>query len=53
MLDLVRRKRHLSNYERAGTASYQEAAEVYEAAVELQGIVMEWLAKKHPTLLGR
>lgn len=53
MLDLVRRKRHLSNYERAGTASYQEAAEVYEAAVELQGIVMQWLAKKHPTLLGR
>ena len=51
MLDLVRRKRHLSNYERAGTASYGEAEEVYGLAVELRRTVMEWLGDNHPALL--
>jgi hypothetical protein len=50
-LDAVRRKRNLSNYERAGTASPGEAAEVYEIAKELRGMVLDWLAREHPDLL--
>jgi hypothetical protein len=52
-LDAVRRKRHLSNYERAGTASYREAEEVYDLATDLRRIVMEWVGDNHPSLLGR
>jgi len=52
-LDAVRRKRHLSNYERAGTASYQEAEEVYDLAVGLRQTVLDWLGINHPALLRR
>ena len=51
-LDTVRRKRHLSNYERAGTASQREAEEVYDMAIELRRTVIEWLGGNHPNLLG-
>ena len=51
-LDTVRRKRHLSNYERAGTASQREAEEVYDMAIELRRTVIEWLGGNHPDLLG-
>ena len=53
VLDAVRRKRHLSNYERAGTASYREAEEVYELASGLRIDVMEWMRERHPNLLGK
>jgi hypothetical protein len=51
-LDAVRRKRHLSNYERAGTTSYKEAEEVYELASGLRLDVLEWMQEWHPDLLG-
>lgn len=51
-LDAVRRKRHLSNYERAGTTSYKEAEEVYELASGLRLAVLEWMQERHPDLLG-
>jgi hypothetical protein len=50
-LDGVRRKRNISNYERAGSASSSEAAEVYEIAAELRTAVIKWLEKNHPSLL--
>lgn len=51
VLDAVRRKRNLSNYERAGAASQSEADEVYEVAAELRRMVIAWLKKSHPDLL--
>lgn len=50
-LDSVRRKRNISNYERAGAASSSEAAEVYEIASDLRTTVTSWLEKNHPALL--
>ncbi len=49
-LDGVRRKRNLINYDRAGTASSSEAAEMHELAIELRGIVVAWLERHHPNL---
>ena len=50
-LDGVRRKRNISNYERAGTASSSEAAEVYEIASDLRAKVVRWLEEEHPALV--
>jgi len=50
-LDVIRRKRHQSNYERAGTASPSEAREVLEIARDLKTRVREWLKQKHPGLV--
>lgn len=50
-LDSARRKRNASNYERAGTASPSEAAEIHELAVTLRETVMDWLEEHHPQLL--
>jgi hypothetical protein len=51
LLDAVRRKRNLGNYERAGTTSTREADEVYEVAVALDEAIREWLRTRHPALL--
>lgn len=51
-LDGVRRKRNLSSYERAGTASSSEAEEVRLMAHELRASVLEWLKANHPHLLA-
>lgn len=50
VLDSVRRKRNVSNYERAGAASTREAAEVYELALKLRALVLAWLSERHPEL---
>ena len=50
-LDSARRKRNASSYERAGTASPSEAAEIHELAVTLRATVMAWLERNHPQLL--
>jgi hypothetical protein len=50
-LDAIRRKRNLSNYERAGAASQAEADEVYDLAVKLRQTVKDWLEKSHPELV--
>lgn len=53
LLDAVRRKRNLGNYERAGTTSVREADEVYAVAVALDEAVRDWLLSRHPALLDR
>jgi hypothetical protein len=50
VLDAVRRKRNISNYERAGRATGTEAAEVLGIARELRTRVRSWLRAKHPHL---
>lgn len=51
VLDTVRRKRNLSNYERSGAASQAEADEVFRIATELRQSVFSWLQASHPELL--
>lgn len=50
-LDAVRRKRNLSNYERAGTASPSEADDVYQLVKGLRVQVVTWLEERYPELL--
>lgn len=50
-LDAVRRKRNLSNYERAGTASPSEAEDVYQLVKGLRLQVVTWLEERYPELL--
>ncbi|MCU0620527.1 MAG: hypothetical protein MUC69_03365 [Gemmatimonadales bacterium] len=50
-LDGVRRKRNISHYERAGTTSHGEAAEVHEIASHLRTAIRSWLEREHPELL--
>jgi hypothetical protein len=52
-LDAARRKRNASNYERAGTTSPSEAAEIHEIAVALQATVTSWLHQHYPHLLPK
>jgi hypothetical protein len=51
-IDAVRRKRNISNYERAGTTSASEAHEMYQIAMELRERVLAWLQERHPELHG-
>lgn len=51
-IDGVRRKRNISNYERAGTTSPSEALEMHAIAVELRRNVLAWLKARHPELYG-
>jgi len=51
-IDAVRRKRNISNYERAGTTSASEAHEMYQIAMELRERVLAWLKERHPELYG-
>jgi hypothetical protein len=50
LFDAVRRKRNQVNYERAGTTSTAEAAELHEAVTALRGHVVRWLRKRHRAL---
>jgi hypothetical protein len=51
LVDAVRRKRNLINYEHAGTTSDSEAAEFHSAVIALRGDVIDWLRRKHRVLL--
>jgi hypothetical protein len=50
-LDLARRKRNVSNYNRAGATSRKEADEMYKVAMELRQSARKWLRERHPKLL--
>lgn len=50
-LDQFRKKRNLSDYERAGLVSEQEAEEMESLARDLRKRVQEWLKTTHPNLL--
>jgi hypothetical protein len=50
-LDAFRKKRNISDYERAGSISDAEAAEMLKLAKDLQVDLCQWLEEKHPDLL--
>ena len=50
-LDGFRKKRNLTEYDRAGTVSEREAAEMAELAGKIQAMIVEWLRAEHPDLL--
>ena len=50
-LDAFRKKRNISDYERAGSVSIREAEEMQELAHALQAELVEWLGRAHPDLL--
>jgi hypothetical protein len=52
LLGNFRKKRNISDYERAGTVSEQEAAEMLELAKKLRNEVAEWLRNKHAGLIA-
>lgn len=47
LLDAVRRRRNQINYERAGTTSAAEAAELHQVVTALREQVVRWLRKHH------
>lgn len=50
-LDAFRKKRNISDYERSGAVSGQEAEEMFVLARMLRKSVGDWLEKNHPELL--
>jgi len=50
-LDKFRKKRNISDYERAGAVSEQEAKEMFALAKNLRDEVEKWLRSNHPELL--
>jgi hypothetical protein len=50
-LDRFRKKRNISDYERAGSVSDQEAKEMLGLAAEIRALVTAQLKKEHPELL--
>ena len=50
-LDAFRKKRNISDYERAGSVSSKEALEMMGLAEGLRAKVVEWLGRVHPDLL--
>lgn len=50
-LDKLRKKRNVTEYERAGAVSAQEADEMIRTAKSLRTAVEAWLKKEHPKLL--
>jgi len=50
-LDAFRKKRNISDYERAGVISELETREMLALAKELRDMVVEWLEKNHPELI--
>lgn len=50
-LDKLRQKRNISDYERAGMVTEQEAGAMILLAEELRNMVTFWLKKNHPELM--
>jgi len=50
-LDKFRKKRNITEYERAGAVSEQEAKEMFALAKGLRDEVIAWIKKNHPELL--
>ena len=49
-LDKLRRKRNISDYERTGSVSEQEAQEMVEMAIKIRQQVEAWIRDSHPEL---
>ena len=52
-IDGFRKKRNISDYERSGSVSIQEAGEMFVLARELRRTVAGWLKKNHSELLKK
>lgn len=52
-LDAFRKKRNISDYERSGAVSGQEAREIFVLARALKRSVETWLKAKHPDLFKK
>jgi len=50
-LDKFRKKRNISDYERAGGVSEQEVNEMFALAKNLRNEIEKWLRSNHPELL--
>ena len=51
LLQRMKKKRHVSDYEVAGAVSEREALEMHELAVRVRELVVHWLRAQHPDLL--
>ena len=49
-LDAFRKNRNISDYERAGSTSNQEAEEMFDLAKKLRDELTNWLPTEHPEL---
>ena len=49
--DVFRKKRNITDYERAETISETEAGEMRDLAASLRSKVEAWIRKNHPKLL--
>jgi hypothetical protein len=52
-LDAFRKKRNVSDYERAGAVSEKEAEELVALAERLRAQFVHWLKATHPELLPK
>jgi len=48
LLDKFRKKRNISDYNRAGTVTEKEANEMFSLAEKLRSDVIKWIKKDHP-----
>lgn len=52
LLQRMKKKRHVSDYEVAGAVSVGEAEEMCELATRIRDAVVAWLRKNHPLMIG-
>jgi len=50
--DAFRKKRNITDYDRAGAVSEHEAEEMFDLARELYHLARKWLEAHHPELIG-
>lgn len=50
-LDRFRRKRNVSEYQRAGTVSHEEVRQMLDLAVRIRAAVVAWIEAQHPEML--
>ncbi len=50
-VDAFRKKRNISDYERAGSVSDREVEEINTLATELHSQLLDWLRNSHPELI--
>lgn len=52
-LEVCRRKRNTTEYDRAGAATEEDATELIEFTKELRADVLDWLKQHHPDLVPK
>ncbi len=53
LLQRMKKKRHVSDYEVAGAVSEREGEEMHELAVRIRNLVWQWLRAHHAQLLTK